>query len=252
MSKYFKNKQPKIGSWITLPNSSIAEIMAKSGFDWLAIDLEHSAINISQAEELIRVIDLCGIRPLVRLTSNDCNLIKRVMDSGSHGIIVPMINTLEELESAYEALRYPPAGSRGVGIARAQGYGEGFSRYQKWQKTEPLLIAQIEHIDAVNNLEEIFSFENLDAFIIGPYDLSSSLGVPGQFDHPKFIESISRIHEISTEKEIPKGIHIIEPDLNEAELRIKEGYKMIAYSLDIRMLDNHCRSLFKEIKKISK
>ena len=252
MNRYFKEKTPKIGSWITLPNSSIAEIMAKSGFDWLAIDLEHSAINISQAEELIRVIDLCGIRPLVRLTSNDSNLIKRVMDSGSHGIIVPMINTLKELKSAYESLRYPPAGSRGVGIARAQGYGEDFDKYQNWQKSEPLLIAQIEHIDAVNNLEEIFSFEYLDAFIIGPYDLSSSLGVPGQFDHPKFIESVSHIHAISTQKDIPKGIHIIEPDFREAELRMKEGYKMIAYSLDIRMLDDHCRSLFTNIKKNNK
>lgn len=247
MSEYFKNKA-KIGSWITLPSPSIAEIMAKSGFDWLAVDLEHSAINITQAEDLIRTIDLCGAKPLVRLTSNDKNQIKRVMDSGSHGIIVPMINSLSDLEYSYKALKYPPSGNRGVGLARAQGYGRKFNHYLDWQSSEPLLIAQIEHIDAVNNIEEILSYEHLDAIIIGPYDLSGSLGVPGEFNHPDFIAAISRIEEVSKELDLPKGIHVIEPDIDEVNHRIEEGYKMIAYSLDIRMLDSQCKALFDNIR----
>tara|TARA_B100000427_G_C15468662_1_gene577464 strand:+ start:431 stop:1186 length:756 start_codon:yes stop_codon:yes gene_type:complete len=249
MKKFFQEKKIRIGSWITLPNPSIVEIMAKSGFDWLTVDLEHSAINITQAEELIRIIDLCGVKPLVRLTSNDSNQIKRVMDSGSHGIIVPMVNSLADIESAYKALKYPPQGIRGVGLARAQGYGAEFNKYFKWQESEPLLVAQIEHIDAVNNLEEIFSFQYLDAFIVGPYDLSCSLGIPGQFNHPKYIESILHIEEVSSKKKIPKGIHIIEPDLEEINLRIKEGYQMIAYSLDFRMIDSQCRKLFDSLKE---
>lgn len=247
MSEYFKIK-PKIGSWITLPSSSIAEIMAKSGFDWLAVDLEHSVINISQAEDLIRTIDLCGIKPFVRLTSNDKNQIKRVMDSGAHGIIVPMINSLSDLEYSYKALKYPPSGNRGVGLARAQGYGRKFNQYLDWQSSKPLLIAQIEHIDAVDNIEEIFSYEHLDAFIIGPYDLSGSLGSPGDFDNPDFINAISRIEEVSKNLDIPKGIHVIEPNIDEVNHRIQEGYKMIAYSLDIRMLDSQCKALFDNIK----
>jgi 2-keto-3-deoxy-L-rhamnonate aldolase RhmA len=247
MSEYFTNKA-KIGSWITLPSPSIAEIMAKSGFDWLAVDLEHSVINISQAEDLIRTIDLCGIKPFVRLTSNDKNQIKRVMDSGAHGIIVPMINSLSDLEYSYKALKYPPSGNRGVGLARAQGYGRKFNQYLDWQSSKPLLIAQIEHIDAVENIEEIFSYEHLDAFIIGPYDLSGSLGSPGDFDNPDFINAISRIEEVSKNLDIPKGIHVIEPNIDEVNHRIQEGYKMIAYSLDIRMLDSQCKALFDNIK----
>ena len=154
---YFKNSKFRIGSWITLAHPAIAEIMAKSGFDWLAVDLEHSVITIAEAEQLIRVIELSGVKPLVRLTSNNSDQIKRVMDAGSHGIIVPMVNSKSDLERAFNALKYPLSGSRGVGLARAQGYGSNFEQYLDWQEESSLLIAQIEHIDAVNNIEEIFA-----------------------------------------------------------------------------------------------
>jgi len=245
---YFKNSKFRIGSWITLAHPAIAEIMAKSGFDWLAVDLEHSVITIAEAEQLIRVIELSGVKPLVRLTSNNSDQIKRVMDAGSHGIIVPMVNSKSDLERAFNALKYPLSGSRGVGLARAQGYGSNFEQYLDWQEESSLLIAQIEHIDAVNNIEEIFAFEGLDAIIIGPYDLSGSMGIPGQFSDEKYLQAIEKINVASREMDIPKGIHIIEPNIDEANLRIKEGYQMIAYSLDIRMIDSHCRDLQAEIK----
>ncbi len=250
MNRYFKENKAKIGSWITLPNVSIAEIMAKSGFDWLAVDLEHSSITINQAEELIRVINLCDVRPLVRLTSNNSDLIKRVMDAGAHGIIIPMVNSVDDLLHASDSIKYPPNGKRGVGLARAQGYGANFEEYLEWQKTETLIIAQIEHKDALENLESIFESGLLDSYIIGPYDLSGSLGIPGQFDHPIFIEALEEILSIGNSKSIPSGIHIIEPNLNELADRIKEGYEMIAYSLDIRMIDSHSRAVFKHISQI--
>jgi len=245
---YFKNSKFRIGSWITLAHPAIAEIMAKSGFDWLAVDLEHSVITIAEAEQLIRVIELSGVKPLVRLTSNNSDQIKRVMDAGSHGIIVPMVNSKSDLERAFNALKYPLSGSRGVGLARAQGYGSNFEQYLDWQEESSLLIAQIEHIDAVNNIEEIFAFEGLDAIIIGPYDLSGSMGIPGQFSDEKYLQAIEKINVACREMDIPKGIHIIEPNIDEANLRIEEGYQMIAYSLDIRMIDSHCRALQAEIK----
>ena len=115
----FKNNQVAIGSWITLAHPAIAEIMANAGFDWLAIDLEHSVITIREAEELIRVIELSGVIPLVRLTSNNSDLIKRVMDAGAHGIIVPMVNSSLDAETAVQSIKYPPFGKRGVGMAVA-------------------------------------------------------------------------------------------------------------------------------------
>ena len=243
-------KQVSIGSWITLAHPAIAEIMAKSGFDWLAVDLEHSVITIREAEELIRVISLSGVTPLVRLTSNDPNQIKRVMDAGAHGIIVPMVNSPEQAKKAVESIKYPPYGTRGVGLARAQGYGCDFNDYLEWQQEGSIVIVQVEHIDAVNNLEEIFSVEGIDGFIIGPYDLSGSMGIPGQFEHPDFLAAMLKIRKISSEMNMTGGIHVIEPEPSQLQQRIEEGYRFIAYSLDVRMLDVSCRKGLEHVKEL--
>ena len=134
------SKKLTLGSWITLGHPAIAEIMARAGFDWLVVDLEHSVIDLNMASDLIRVIDLCGVAPLVRLTSNDQNQIKRVMDAGAHGIIVPMVNSVEDAKKAINSLYYPPIGNRGVGLGRAQNYGIEFEEYKKWAKTEIIFI----------------------------------------------------------------------------------------------------------------
>jgi len=233
----FQGKQLALGSWITLAHPAVAEIMANAGFDWLAVDLEHSVITIREAEELIRIIDLCGVIPLVRLTSNNPDLIKRVMDAGSHGVIVPMINSAEDAMKAVESVKYPPLGKRGVGLARAQKYGADFDSYKEWQKDSPVIIAQIEHIDAVENFRSIISVDGIDGFIIGPYDLSSSMGIPGEFDHPYFKAAMSKILEASARTGCPPGLHSVEPDVSSLQKAIDDGFKIIAYSVDIRILD---------------
>ena len=238
-----------VGSWITIAHPAIAEIMAKAGFDWLAVDLEHSVITIREAEELIRIIDLCGVVPLVRLTSNDANQIKRVMDAGSHGVIVPMVTSALDAITAIEAVKYPPIGKRGVGLARAHDYGEAFSDYWSWQERSSLVIVQIEHIDAVKNLEEILSVEGVNGYIVGPYDLSASMGIPGQFDHDDFKKAMAEIKRVTTKLKAVGGIHIIEPDPNQLSQKISEGYKFIAYSLDIRMLADACTAGLKKSPK---
>ncbi|MFL2703555.1 MAG: HpcH/HpaI aldolase family protein [Gammaproteobacteria bacterium] len=245
-----KNNNLTLGSWITLYHPAIAEIMANSGFDWLTVDLEHSVISIREAEELIRVISLSGVSPLVRLTSNDRNQIKRVMDAGSHGIIVPMVNSAEEARKAVEAVHYPSEGKRGVGLARAQGYGTNLETYMKWLKDESIIIVQIEDIKAVDNLEEIFSVNNIDGYIIGPYDLSASMGIPGEFDNPKFIDVVNKIRSTASNCNMCGGIHIIEPKPEELEKRIDDGYRFLAYSLDIRMLDVSCKNGIQYIKEL--
>jgi len=226
-----------LGSWITLAHPAIAEIMSKSGFDWLAVDLEHSVITIREAEELIRVIELCGVVPLVRLTWNDANQIKRVMDAGAHGVIVPMVNSPQAAAAAVAAARYPTVGKRGVGLARAQGYGAAFGDYLQWQAEETIVIAQIEHIDAVRDIDAILSTPGIDGYIIGPYDLSGSMGRPGDFDHPEVKEAMQQVKAAGERHAIPGGLHIIEPDPKQLQEKIREGHQLIAYSLDIRMLD---------------
>jgi 2-dehydro-3-deoxyglucarate aldolase len=207
--------------------------------------MEHSAITLSQAQNLIQVIELCGVSPLVRVGHNQPNLIKRVMDAGAHGVIVPMVNSKAEAEQAVASVKYPPTGFRGVGLARAQKYGANFENYKNWNQDKSVVIVQVEHIKAVENLEEILDVPGVDGFIVGPYDLSGSLGVPGQFDHPEVIKALQRVKTITKEKNALSGFHIIQPDPVQVLEKEKEGYNFIAVSLDILYLGNSCRQTLK-------
>jgi len=253
LKKKLKNNDITVGSWITIGDSTVAEIFANAGYDWLVIDLEHSTISIEQAGNLIRTISLSGVSPLVRLTNNDENQIKRVLDAGAHGIVVPMVKNIEDAKSAVAATRYPPLGQRGVGLARAQGYGASFQEYLSWQSDindGPVVVVQIEHIDAVENLKDILNVQGVDAFIIGPYDLSCSMGIPGEFNNPKFKQKIDAIIDIGRKAKIPSGIHIVEPNKVELRKAIDIVHRFIAYSVDARMLDVSARDGVSEIDKI--
>ena len=254
LKQKLKNKKLTIGSWITIGNTSIAEILSNAGYDWLVVDLEHTTISLEQAGELIRTIDLSGISSLVRITSNDENQIKRVMDAGAQGIVVPMVKSVKDAKSAVAATRYPPLGNRGVGLARAQGYGTSFQEYLSWQSDMndgPVVVVQIEHIEAVDNLKEILAVEGVDAFIIGPYDLSCSMSIPGEFDHPEFKQTIKNIIEIGQKADAVSGLHVVEPDIEKLHQAIKVGHKFIAYSVDIRMLDVAARKGVNEAKRLA-
>jgi 2-dehydro-3-deoxyglucarate aldolase len=229
-----------IGSWLTLNCPEVAEIMSRAGYDWLTIDMEHSAITLEGAQNMIRVIDLCGVSPLVRVGKNDSNLIKRVMDAGAHGVIVPMVNSGEEAEHAVKSVKYPPIGFRGVGLARAQGYGVDFEEYKQWNQEKSIVIVQIEHFKAVENLEEILSVEGVDGFLVGPYDLSGSLGYPGRFDHPLVAQALEKIRKIAEKMGALSGFHVISPETAEVKEKIEKGFHFIAHSLDTMFLNRAC------------
>jgi 2-dehydro-3-deoxyglucarate aldolase len=222
--------------------------MAKAGFDWLVVDLEHSVITIREAEELIRVIDLCGVTPLVRVSANDPVQIKRVMDAGSHGVIVPMVNDKGDAERAVASVKYPPSGTRGVGLARAQGYGARFEEYKSWLERESIVIVQVEHIKAVENLDDILGAEGVDGFMVGPYDLSASLGVPGEFEHPKMAEALQNVRRVARSREAVAGYHVVMPRPDLVTEKIQEGYRFLAYGADMLFLAEMCRKGLKEIK----
>lgn len=244
-----KRNRVTVGSWLTLAHPSIAEIMAKSGFEWLAVDMEHSAITISQAQQLIQVIQLCDVTPLVRVGENTPLLIKRAMDAGAFGVIVPMVNSREDAQRAVEAVKYPPLGTRGVGLARAQGYGMEFNTYKKWLNKNSIVIVQIEHIRAIDNLEDILKVAGVDSFIIGPYDLSASLGHPGEFNKREVKDALKKVERISRLLNIPAGFHVVEPDTATLRRKIKEGYKFLAYSLDTLLLGRFCQESLRKIKE---
>jgi len=226
-----------IGTWMSLPNESIAEIFAKTGYEWIVIDLEHSAISINQAEKLIRVIDLAGSKPLVRLSGHSSSQIKRVLDAGARGIIAPMVNSLEEGKKILEACFYPPDGSRGMGLARAQGYGIPKLRdsYLTSDHKDLEIFFQIESQEAVESIDQIFELP-INGYFIGPYDLSASLGDPGNFKSNKFLEAEAKVMKAAESRSLQKGFHLVEPSISELKDLEKRGYNKIAFSVDIRML----------------
>ena len=244
-----KKKNISIGSWITLGHFSIAEIMADAGFDWLCIDLEHSVIDYFEVEKLIAAIERKGCVPYVRVGANDPLIIKRVLDAGALGIIVPMVNTLEEAEQAVRAVKYPPQGNRGVGLARAQGYGFTFDDYAARANRDIKIIVQIEHVDAVDNLKSILTTDGIDATIIGPYDLSGSMGKPGKYNDDDVKRVLEEYERISTEKKIPMGYHVIKPDHQLVLDKINSGYSLIAFSLDTLFLGTACRDQLTKLRE---
>ena len=244
-----KNNQLTLGSWITIPSTDVVEIMASANFEWLCIDMEHSSIDLERAQLLILTIQANGMKALVRVPKNEEVVIKRVLDSGADGIIVPMIKTKEGAIEAVEYAKYPPIGKRGVGLYRAQNYGIGLEKYKKWVDEEIVVIAQIEHIEAVNNIADILQVEGIDGTIVGPNDLSGSMGFPGEYYREDVKKAINDIKLACEKYNKPYGFHVIESDPEKLQSRIDEGCTFLAYSLDFFFLGDSARAGMKIIKE---
>jgi 2-dehydro-3-deoxyglucarate aldolase len=226
-----KDNVASIGSWIQIPHSSIAEIMGQAGYDWVAVDMEHGAIGAHQLPDLFRALELGGTLPLARIAQGKIKDCKQALDAGAGGVIVPMVESADQLTLVRDACRWPPAGTRGVGFSRANLFGKHFDAYAE-EAQAPLLVAMIEHICAVDNLESILKVEGLDAILIGPYDLSASMGLIAEFEHTDFIATMTKIRTLCSQYAIPCGLHIVKPDTVVLSQRLSEGYRFIAYSID--------------------
>lgn len=224
-----------IGSWMQIPHPSVAEIMGQGGYDWVAVDMEHGAIAAHQLPDLFRALELGGTLPLARLAHGQSKDCKQALDAGAGGVIVPMIETAEQLQAVRDACRWPPAGTRGVGFSRANLFGKHFEAYRE-EAQAPLLVAMIEHQRAVANLEAILAVAGLDAILIGPYDLSASMGLTARFDDPEFRATMERIRSTADHHGIPVGVHVVAPEREQLRQRLAEGYRFLAYSIDAVML----------------
>ena len=175
-----------VGAVITLTDITIGEMAGHCGMDFIWIDTEHGQFNIETVKDMVIAAKAGGCAPLVRVRANDSNLIKPVLDMAPAGVIIPMVSSVEAAKAAVAACRYPLDGIRGFGVRRATGYGEmAFSDYLVQSKTEPWVIIQIEHIDAVRDLDEILNVPGIDSICIGPCDLSASMGIPNQMGDPE-------------------------------------------------------------------
>lgn len=251
LKQALKTGEVIIGSWINSCSPIVAELMATTGFDFLTVDAEHSAVNLSQVQALFQAIrsGSSDCAPLVRLPGNDYAITKQFMDAGAAGVIAPLINCAAQAEEVVRAVKYPPQGGRGVGYCRANAYGATLEEVVQTANDHTLVCVQIEHKTGVENINEIVSVPGIDAVFIGPYDLSASFGETGKFESPRMLAAKQRILSACLEHGIAPGIHVVQPDPEEVFRRMAEEYQLIAYSLDITMLMQACQTGLKNIRQ---
>ena len=220
-----------VGSWMHFRDPSVAEVMGRAGYDWVALDLEHGHFSRAQLPDLFRALELGGTLPLPRLSVGSADECKSVLDAGAAGVIVPMVDSADRLKQIRSACRWPAAGTRGVSFSRANMFGKDFEAYRV-EAHAPFLVAMIEHVDALSELDSILSVSGLDAVLIGPYDLSASLGRTGHLDHPDVVDAEAEIRRAAFVQGLACGVHVVEPGPKEVLERIAAGDRFVAHSMD--------------------
>ena len=231
-------ERPALGGWLQIGHPAPAEIHARIGFDWVCADLEHGVIGIEALAGIFRALSGFDCVPVARVPVNDPVWIRRSLDAGARGIIVPMINTAEEAERAVRAAKYPPRGERGFGYCRANWHGIDFAEHARTANDDVAVILQIEHVRAIENLEGIAAVEDVDALFIGPYDLSGSLGVPGELEHPKVLAALERFRAACRERGMAMGLHLVRPTAESIRRAVGQGYALLALGLDTVFMES--------------
>jgi len=247
VKELWREGKAAVGTWLVLGSPIVAEIIANMGFDWVVVDTEHGSIDIGATQSIIQAISTTDTVPMVRVPWNDPMSIKRALDAGAYGLVIPMVNSREEAIRAVKAARYPPLGIRSYGGPRARLYG-GVD-YFEHANEEIALIVQIEHIDAVNHVDEILSVEGVDGFFIGPSDLAISMGLKPGMDQtdPRHIEAVNKVLASGKKHHVPGGIHVGSPEaVNE---RIAQGFQFIGLSSDEGFLRSTASAAFSKVSK---
>ncbi len=226
------NNELSIGTWIQIGHPAIAEILAGVGYDWICVDMEHGSIDIESLTHLFRAIEANDVVPIARLPMNDPIWIRRSLDAGAMGLIIPMVNSAQEVESAIRHAKYPPRGERGYGYSRANTFGMDFEEYIATANETIAIIAQIEHKEGIENIDAILQVQDLDGVFIGPLDLSGSYGKAGQLDCPEMREALQHYLESCKKYNKCAGLHIVRPDKNAIRNAINQGYNLIALGVD--------------------
>ena len=231
-----KQGEPVLGAWLSLPSVPSARIMARLGFDWLVVDMEHTAQNpVLMADMVATIADAGTCAPIVRIPGNSVEWFKWALDAGAWGVVVPMVNTREEAQRAVEHAKYPPAGTRSIGGAFGP-YGFGITDWADYAQTandETLVAVQIESARALQNLDEILSLPGIDVAFVGPNDLHAQLGLTPSSDgaEPEFVDALERIKSEARKHHIALGI--FSSDGEAAVERVRQGFQMISVTTDI-------------------
>jgi 2-dehydro-3-deoxyglucarate aldolase len=235
--------QPALGGWIMIGHPTVAEIMAGEGFDWLGVDLEHTSIDVRTFHELALAVKGTGCDLLARLPSCDPVLAKLVLDAGAAGIIVPTVNTPEQAALAVSMAKFPPSGIRGASFCRASDFGRQFATYFASHNDRVVVVVMLEHRDAVAQADAILATPGIDAALIGPYDLSASLGLAGQLSHPQVVAAQQTILEACRRQRVPAGIHVVAVDRQQLQERLAQGFQFVACGIDTQFIAHGCRTM---------
>jgi 4-hydroxy-2-oxoheptanedioate aldolase len=232
-----KQGHPSIGTWLTLPDPLAARMMARVGFDWLTVELEHTPTNLETAATIFAIVSASGSVPLVRVPWNTGENIKRVLDTGAWGVVVPMVNSRAEAEAAVAAARYAPRGNRSIGgQLHAVNFETDPATYYARANDQILVVLMAEHVKAIEGADEILSVPGIDVVFIGPNDLHHSLGKPPSFesDDPAFTEAVAHVLKMARKHGVSPGIHVA--DTAAAKRRLAEGFQFIAVASEAGMM----------------
>ncbi len=247
LKQTLKDGGTAIGMFITCDSPDIVEVVGLTGFDFIIIDTEHGSLSVETTQNLIRSAELRGITPITRVTEQSETTILRSLDVGAHGIQVPQVNNKSIAEGIVKATKYFPLGNRGLALARASEYGliDAMEYFEK-SNEETLIVAHCENKQGLDNLEEIVKVPEIDVIFLGPFDMSQSLGIPGQIYHPMIEAAAERVLKLSHSSGKAAGIFVSNGE--QAKLRIQQGFQYVALGLDITLFASACKN---ELKKIT-
>ena len=235
-----------IGAWLGVPEPLIVEAMVSCGFDWMVVDMEHGAVDIADLPMLFAAAERRGAAPLVRLPAMDPILARRALDAGALGLLVPVVEDAVLFADFARHCHYPPKGRRGVGLSRANLWGDDFAGYLA--DFQPILVPQIETRKGTEAADALAALAETDALFIGPYDLSADLGRAGDFTQPAFVQALSQIKAACAKHRKAFGGHQVAPDMNELRAKIAEGFRFLAFGTDVLAL----RQSFAGLKDIAR
>ena len=249
MKELLSSGRPVFGPFMNTTDSAFVEITGHTGFDFVVLDLEHGTASLDQLQNLIRAADVSGTFPVVRTPPGNLHMIGAVQDAGAKGVVIPQIKTVEEVHKVIKSMRFYPEGERGVsGVVRAAKYSTMQSEEYFKMSNENLLIIQLEGKEAIENIDAISDIEGIDVLFIGPYDLSQSLGVPGQVEHPKVTETIYEAVQNIRSKGLVAGTFVSSTEM--ARKWIDAGVQFIGYSVDILIFANAAKRIFNELNNL--
>jgi 2-dehydro-3-deoxyglucarate aldolase len=244
LKKMIKEGKVVIGAPISIGNPIVAEVIGHLGFDWVFFDLEHSPMTLETLQVMMQAMSFSETTPIVRVASNDPVPIKQALDIGAYGIIVPMVNSLEDAKRAVASVRYPPLGIRGFGPRRA---ALADPDYVVTANEEILLMIQIESQQAIDNIDEILSVKGIDVAVFGPNDLSMSLGVFTKFDDPKFVSAVQKVKKSANRHGV--ALSMLGSSAFDARKLVEEGFKILVVRDDLGTLRNAELSALQAIRK---